>query len=163
MPAGAIFGGTIAPMPNIASILKSEISRVARKELRGETQALKKAVAVFRSEIASLKRRSQALEQEVGRLRKAGSKPAPAPTLNSDDSATQGLRFSAKGFASARQRLGLSAEECGLLVGASAQSIYNWEKGGQRPRAKHLPAIAALRTLGKKEAAARLAALRETA
>ena len=35
---------TIAPMPNIASILKSEIARVARKEVRGETLGLKKAV-----------------------------------------------------------------------------------------------------------------------
>jgi hypothetical protein len=34
----------MAPMPSIASILKSEISRVARKEVRSETLALKKAV-----------------------------------------------------------------------------------------------------------------------
>jgi len=30
-------------MPNVASVLKGEISRVARKEVRGETLALKKA------------------------------------------------------------------------------------------------------------------------
>lgn len=65
-------------------------------------------------------------------------------------------RFSSKGLASQRRRLGLSAPDCGLLVSASAQSIYNWEQGKARPLAKHLPAIAALRTLGKKEAAARL-------
>jgi len=38
-------------------------------------------------------------------------------------------------------------------VGASGQSIYNWEAGKARPRAQHLSALAALRTLGKKEAA----------
>ena len=54
-------------MPNIASILKSEISRVARKELRGETQALKKSNAQYRTQIAELKRRLQALEQERDR------------------------------------------------------------------------------------------------
>ena len=32
----------------------------------------------------------------------------------------------------------------GLLIGASAQSIYNWEEGKARPRAQHLPAIFAL-------------------
>ena len=48
-------------MPNIASILKSEISRVARKELRGETQALKKSNAQYRTQIAELRRRLQAL------------------------------------------------------------------------------------------------------
>ena len=55
-------------------------------------------------------------------------------------------------MASQRRRLGLSAAECGLLVGASAQSIYNWEEGKARPRAQHLPAIFALRALGRREA-----------
>jgi len=48
----------MAAMPNIATLLKTEISRVARKELRGESQALKKAVSAHRSEIAALKRRT---------------------------------------------------------------------------------------------------------
>ena len=143
-------------MANIASILKAEISRVARKEVRAETLGLKKAVGAYRSEIAALKRRAQALELEVRRLRKGQPKaePVEVPTQR------EKLRFTAKGLTSQRRRLGLSAMECGLLVGASGQSIYNWEDGKARPRAKHLPAIAALRTLGKKEAASRLASLR---
>jgi hypothetical protein len=32
-------------MPNIASVLKTEISRIARKESRGEMEALRKATA----------------------------------------------------------------------------------------------------------------------
>jgi len=43
-------------MANIASLLKSEISRIARKEVRAETQTLKKASAQYRSDIAALKR-----------------------------------------------------------------------------------------------------------
>ena len=145
-------------MPNIASILKAEISRVARKELRGEVQGLKTAVGTYRTEIAALKRRTQTLEQELRRLSKANAKAAP---VAASEGASQTLRFSAKGLASQRQRLGLSAHDCGLLVGASGQSIYKWESGDARPRAKHLPAIAALRTLGKKAAAARLASVHE--
>jgi DNA-binding transcriptional regulator YiaG len=149
-------------MPNIASILKSEIARVARKEIRGETVQLKKAVSAYRSQIAALKRRAQALEQQLRGLRKGGSggaKPAPA-RVDSDDEAMGAFRFSAKGLASHRKRLGLSAHDCGILLGASGQSVYKWEDGKARPRAKHLPAIAALRTLGKKEAAAILASRR---
>ena len=151
---------TIVSMPNIASILKDEISRVARKEVRAETQSLKKAVGTYRTEIAALKRRSQALEQELRRLSKESAKAAPP--LAADEETLQTLRFSAKGLASQRQRLGLSAEDCGLLLGASGQSVYNWEAGKARPRANHLPAIAALRSLGKKQAAAHLASLRES-
>ena len=148
-------------MPNIASILKDEISRVARKEVRSETAGLKKAVSAYRAEIAALKRRAQALEQELRRLSKAGTKAAPAAAT--EEASQQALRFSAKGLASQRQRLGLSADDCGRLVGASGQSIYNWEAGTVRPRAKHLPAIAALRQLGKKDAAAHLATLQAAA
>ncbi len=145
------------PMPNIASILKSEIARVARKEVRGETLGLKKAVSAYRAEIAALKRRTQALEQELRRQGKASAKAAP---IAADEVSPQTLRFSAKGLASQRQRLALSAEDCGLLLGASGQSIYNWEQGKARPRADYLPAIAALRSMGKREATARLASLR---
>ena len=144
-------------MPNIAAILKSEISRVARKEVRAETSSLKKAASAYRSEIAALKRRTHALEQQLRHLNKSSAKHAPpAPSDDSPDT----RRFSAKGLASLRRRLGLSAADCGLLVGASSQSIYNWEEGKVRPQAKHLPAIAALRTLGKREAKARLESLR---
>ena len=55
-------------------------------------------------------------------------------------------------MASQRRRLGLSAAECGLLIGASAQSIYNWEEGKTRPHAQHLPAIFALRNVGRRQA-----------
>lgn len=148
-------------MTNIATLLKSEIARVARKEVRGQTAGLKKAVAAYRSEIAALKRRASELEQQLRRLAKTR---APTATPSRADAApAKALRFTAKGFATQRRRLGLSAHDCGLLVGASGQSVYNWEDGKARPRAANLLAIAALRTMGKKQAAQRLAALREGA
>ena len=45
------------------------------------------------------------------------------------------------------------------LLGSSQLSVYKWESGKIRPRAKHLQAIAALRTMGKREANARLETL----
>jgi DNA-binding transcriptional regulator YiaG len=137
-------------MPNIATALKQEISRIARREVRGETSALKKAVTTSRAEIAALKRRAQALEQQIRRMAKANGKAA---TESGGEAPLAKSRFSAKGLASQRKRLGLSASDAGLLVGASAQSIYNWEQGKARPLARHLPAIAALKGIGKREAA----------
>jgi len=144
-------------MPNVASVLKGEISRVARKEVRGETLALKKAISVYRSEIAALKRRANAVEQLLRRLANGHSKASASPEVDQDISK---FRFSAKGLASQRQRLGLSAEQCGLILGASDQSVHNWEKGKTRPLARHLPAIAALMEMSKKDATARLELLR---
>ena len=145
-------------MPNIASVLKDEIARVARKQVRSELEGLKKAVATYRTEIASLKRRAHLFEQELRRLGKALPKAKP---VGQEDASSRAIRFSAKGLASHRKRLGLSADECGLLIGASGQSVYNWEAAKARPRDVHLAAIAALKTIGKKEAAARLKALQE--
>jgi DNA-binding transcriptional regulator YiaG len=138
-------------MPNIGTVLKSEISRVSRKEVRGETQALKKSISQYRSQIADLKRRMQALEQQVKRVRKAS-----APAVASDDEPGGQLRFSAKGLAAQRRRLGLSAAAVAQLLGVSALSVYKWESGKTRPRARQIEAIAGLRGMGKREALKRL-------
>ena len=124
---------------------------MARKEVRAETLSLKKAVGVYRAEIAALKRRTQALELELRRLSKAREKAAPVETQAQPG---KKLRFTAKGLVLQRRRLGLSAQECGLPAGTSGQSIYNWGAGQYlHPQARHMPAVAALRTLGKKQAA----------
>jgi DNA-binding transcriptional regulator YiaG len=150
-------------MPNFASVLKSEISRLARKEVRDGGDGLKKTVATHRAEIASLKRRVSELESIVKRLAKvqgagANEKAAVAKVPSEADSI--GLRFRAKGMAANRQRLGLSAADFGLLVGATGQSIYAWEAGKTKPKPAALVAIAALRTVGKREVEARLARLK---
>lgn len=147
-------------MPNIASILKAEIARVARKTVRVELQALKKSAGTHRSEVAALKKRITALELQLRRQDKAprpGARSANAGATPAGD-APSTIRFTAKGLASQWRRLDLSAEQLGQLVGASGQSVYNWESGKARPRAKHLPALAALKTMGKKAAAEQLAA-----
>ena len=103
-----------------------------------------------RKDIAALKRRTLSLEQA---LRRASRTQPDASEGAATSTGTEGRRFSAKSLRSQRHRLGISAAECGLLVGASAQSIYNWEQGKARPRARHFAAIAALKALGRKSAA----------
>ena len=68
------------------------------------------------------------------------------------------IRFSAKSLIAQRRRLGLSAAAMARLLGVSALSVYKWESGNTRPRAKQIEAIAALRSMGKREVAQRLEA-----
>ncbi|MES2188757.1 MAG: helix-turn-helix domain-containing protein [Pseudomonadota bacterium] len=143
---------------NIATALKSEISRVSRKEVRTELQSLKKTTTKLRSDNADLKRRLTELEKLVKQLSKGSAKKAPA--AGSQDEAGTVARFSGKGLAAQRKRLGLSAADFGKLIGVSGASVYLWEEGKTRPRAKHMPGIAAVRGMGKKDAAAKLGALR---
>ena len=141
-------------MPNVALVLKQEIERVARKEFRREVAAIKKAAAGYRSEIAALKRRVAETERQL----RAGARSASSVAAHAanDESIPEGIRFSAKGLAGHRKRLGLSAGDLGLLVGVSAQTIYNWESGKARPHRKVLPTLVALRTVGKKATMAHL-------
>jgi hypothetical protein len=52
-------------MPNIASILKEEIRRLAKREIKLATGATKQAVAQYRRDIAKLKRVVQAQQKEI--------------------------------------------------------------------------------------------------
>lgn len=152
----------MAHMPNLSALLKAEISRLARKEIRATTAALQKAAAAHRTDIAALKRRCQELEKALKRaLKGAGPQSADAWLSPSDESTK--VRFSPKSLASQRRRLGLSAAECGLLFGTTGQAIYNWESGTARPRAQHLVTLAALRKLGKRQATEIVAARRGAA
>jgi DNA-binding transcriptional regulator YiaG len=143
-------------LPNIAIVLKEEIARLARKELRGGTQRLKKVSTQYRSDIAALKRRVATLEKQLVRAQKGGPRAAKEPAA---EEATTRLRFSAAGLAKLRKRLDLSAADFAKLVGVSGQSIYKWEAQKAHPRAAQVAAIAALRGLSRKEAATRLAEL----
>jgi len=137
-------------MTTFANQLKSEIARIAKKEVRAETAQLKQASAKYRSEIAALKRHIATLEATVKRLGKA------QPKAPKHEEAKENLRFRADGFGTMRKKLGLSAAQMGKLIGVSPLSVYHWEQGKSRPRVSHLPAIAAVRKMGKKQALSKL-------
>ena len=140
-------------MSNFAAQLKTEISRIAKRESRAETAALKKSVAMSRTDVVALKRRMAELEATLKMLIRASSDAPQKPAAIEG----QKFRFRADGFISLRKKLGLSAAEMARLVGVSAQSIYHWETGKSRPRASQVKAIAEIRKLGKKQVVALLA------
>jgi DNA-binding transcriptional regulator YiaG len=138
-------------VPNIASVLKEEISRIARKEMRGQLEPLRKAVAQQRRDIAALKREREALQREVRALKKranAERKPAAA----TDDGSARQIRFSPVWLRNHREKLGLSQQQYGALVGVSGNTIWNWETGNALPRAAQRERLAAVRGIGKRAA-----------
>jgi DNA-binding transcriptional regulator YiaG len=140
-------------MSTFATQLKSEIGRIAKKETRAETSALKKTSAQFRSDIAALKRRLSELESLTKKLHKQIPHKQPLEAA----APSENLRFRVEGFAALRKKLGLTANEMGVLVGVSGQSIYKWEQGKAKPRASQLKAISEVRKMGKREVEQKLA------
>jgi len=146
---------TEAHMTNLANLLKGEITRLARKEIRSQLAALRKSSAKYKQDIAALRRQLTEQQRLISALQRSPGKASTAPS-----SATR-ARFSAKGLRTVRARLGLSAADFGRLAGVSGQSIYQWESERTVPRDSQKAAIAGLRSLGKRTALARLAAMDE--
>jgi DNA-binding transcriptional regulator YiaG len=143
-------------MPNLAAILKEEIRRLARKEVKMLTTSTRRAVASYRREIARLKRllgeqqRKLELLEQLEKKRLAQGEETVLPQEQ------ENVRFSARSVRAQRKRLKLSAEQFARLLGVSPLTIYNWEHGKARPRAAGLKALVAVRSIGRREALRRL-------
>ena len=142
-------------MSKLLSALKEEIVRIARKEIRAETDALRKACSRHRTEIAALKRKLAGVEKP---LRKSALAAAAAPSAEAGTNGS--LRFRADGLRGHRERLGLTAREMASLLDVSVQTLANWESRKTKPRAAQMERIAAVRKLGKRDVAKQVEAAR---
>ena len=140
-------------MPNIATVLKEEILRLARKEVRRQTSTFKRASAQYRRDIAEVKRQVSDLRRKLTPLEKQVLKGVSFQAAPVD---VEHVRFNARGQRSLRRRLGLSAADYGKLIGVTGQTVYSWERETSRPRKQQMTRIASLRGMGKKEVRARL-------
>jgi len=141
-------------MPDLAAVLKEEIRRLAKKEARTQTSTTRQAVAQYRHEIARLKRQIQDQEKKIAFLENQEKRRLEQP--QTDEEAVAQARFSPRSVEAQRERLGFSAADYARLVGVSAMTIYNWEKGKARPQRAQLATLVGLRGIGKKEALRRL-------
>jgi DNA-binding transcriptional regulator YiaG len=151
-------------MPNLGTVLKEEIARLARKEIRAQVGDTQKQVAKQRRDIAELKRVNTELNRRLNFLEKQEKQRLEQPAepkiiIQKSDGTTEAettARFSPKWLAKHREKLDLSAADYAKLVGCSPLSIYKWEKGESTPRAKQRDALAAIRGIGKREAQRRI-------
>ena len=145
-------------MSDVAAVLKEEITRLARKEVKQQVGPLKNTITEQRRTIAGLNRQVVALVSNQAFLQQQEKRRlTEAPEAD----AAEGARFSPKWVKTHGQRVGLSAKDYGLLVGVSAQTIYSWESGKSKPRATALAGWGNVRGIGKREASRRLELLEE--
>jgi DNA-binding transcriptional regulator YiaG len=132
-------------MPNLAQTLKQEIARIARKEVREDVTALRKAASTYRSEIAALKRSVKDLQVQLRATHRASARAAP-------------VQVHAERLKAKRQALGLSQAQMAALLGISTLSQWKWESGQVTPRASKLARYFEVMAMGKREAAKQLEA-----
>ena len=144
-------------MPNIGVLLKDEIRRLAKKEVRAVVLPLKKKVAELTRTNAALKKKVPILEKAVARLEKE-AEARQLQAVREGEKEVEGVRIGPRSVAAQRKRLQLTRAEFGSLAGVSANTIYLWETGEVSPREKSRAVLVGLRKLGAREAKKLLAA-----
>ncbi len=121
-------------MPDVQSAFREEIRRLARKEVRSELQATRKAVAQHRREIAGLKRMNKALEQTVSYLQSRETKRLKAVPAKTEPPCRR-----------ARHRR--SARHLTVLARTPEELLWEPPMRASRPRRAHARSRSGLRGL----------------
>jgi len=141
-------------MGKIETVMKAEVARLARKEVRA-------AVAPLAGETRRLRKRVSELTQAVGELRRQArqgarlAKMQPQATAAGTPAAGQS-RLSGGLIKKLRRRLGVSQSQLAALVGVSTVAIQFWESGRTRPNEENRAAVIALRNCGRRDVRALL-------
>ena len=140
-------------MPEIVRVLKQEITRLSRKEVRAATAPLTRQLRSIQKGLRDRSRQLADLSRTVaGILRDQRRQPLPGTSEEGE----RAVRVSPASVRRHRGRLGLSQKEMASLLGVSLGTIVGWESGRSSPRAKNRQAIAEVRTMGIREARERL-------
>ena len=144
---------------NVMSVLKAEISRLAKKEAKREVAPVKKANAGYRGLIAGLRKRIDSLEKELAGVKR--SAPKAEKVLASKTEPQGRFWITGKGVRKLRQRLGLTQAVFGKLVSVSVPTVVNWEGVEGKVEIRKKATMARLQDIkgkGKKEVAEMLGA-----
>ena len=140
-------------MSNVMKELKSEISRLARKEAKQVVTPVQKASANYRALFAGLRRKVDAIQKELLALRRAV--PGPGAAIQAKAAPVGRFWISGKGVKTLRKRMGLTQAQFGKLVGVSLPTVVNWEgiQGKVNLRKAAAGKLQGLRGIGKRQAA----------
>ena len=142
-------------MGQMEQTLKSEITRLARKQVRATYLPLAR-------DVRRLKRTVSALQKTVAVLARLGAelqaqRTAERAKMQAAPEEVKAARLSPGLIKKLRHRLGLTQGDLATLVGVSTSAVGFWEYGKAKPEGRNKEALVALRKLGKREVAGILA------
>ena len=145
-------------MGKLDSIIKDEIIRLAKREmrttfvpLRRDVRSLKSIASQLRKSVADLQRFVSQQERQAG--------PKPVAEVTPED--MKKARFSPRLIKNLRKHLGVSQREMAKLAGVTVGAVFQWEKGKFEPKDTKKKVLIGLRKLGRREARQLLEGKRE--
>jgi DNA-binding transcriptional regulator YiaG len=146
-------------MGKMEQTLKSEIMRLAKKQVRAtclplvrDVRRLKRTVSALRKTVAVLARLGAELQAQ---------RTAERTSLAAAPEEVKAARLSPLLIKKLRARLGITQGELAALVGVSTSAVASWEYRKAKPEGHNREALVALRKLGRREVRGILAAKAE--
>ena len=136
-------------MGKLETTIKSEIVRLAKREMRKisvplgqDVRLLKSTVVQLRKAVLTLQRIAAIQQKELGK-RKIPLEATPGEVKAS--------RFSPRLIRSLREHLGITQKELAILAGVTVGAAHLWEKGKFEPKDEKKAVMVALRKLGRRD------------
>jgi DNA-binding transcriptional regulator YiaG len=136
-------------MGKFEGIIKSEIVRLAKREVRKisvplgrDVWSLKGAVSQLRKAVLTLQRITAQQQKQLEK----GEMP-----LEAAPEEVKVSRFSPRLIRSLRKHLGVTQKEMAILTGVTVGAVHLWESGQFKPSEKKKAVMVALRKLGRRE------------
>ncbi len=137
-------------MGKVEGVIKAEIVRLARREMRQNFVPLNRDVRAMKSTLSQLRRAVTGLQRFVAQQEKAMK--TQKTVLEAPPEEVKKARFSPRLMKTLRKRLGVTQREMAALAGVTVGAIYQWEKGIFEPRGETKRVLVALRKLRRREA-----------
>ena len=134
-------------MGKLESTIKSEIQRLAKREIRSTFIPLRREVRTIRLKLSSLSKGITSLNRMTKELHLEEVKPK----LEATPEEVKASRLTPERIRGLRKKLGISMRELGILTGTSLGAILSWEKGKFKPRGEKKVALVGLRKLRKRD------------
>ena len=134
-------------MGKIESTIKSEIQRLAKREIRTTFIPLRREVRAMRFRLSGLSKGIISLNRMTKEMHLEEAKPK----LEATPEEVKASRLTPDRIRGLRRKLGISMRELGILTGTSLGAILSWEKGKFKPRGEKKAALVALRKFRKRE------------
>jgi DNA-binding transcriptional regulator YiaG len=145
-------------MGKLEGIIKDEIIRLAKREMRMKFVPLRRDVRSLKLTVSQLRKSVSGLQRFVSQQERQVS-PKPVPEVTPED--MKKARFSPRLIKTLRKHLGVSQREMAKLAGVTVGAVFKWEKGKFEPKDDKKKILVGLRKLGRQNARQLLAKKKE--
>jgi DNA-binding transcriptional regulator YiaG len=136
-------------MGKLEASIKSEIVRLAKRELHETFVPLGRDVRLLKSTVSQLRKTVLALERfEAHQQKELKKRKIP---LEATPEEVKKSRFSPPLIRSLRKQLGISQKELAILAGVTVGAAHLWESGKFKPKDEKKAVMVALRKLGRRD------------